>query len=437
MKYAPGSFSKNFAWHGTGLKKLHTSIISGFSGKLIPVGRQQWRDASGIGDPSLELIPVNFFLHNSVGKMSVDELVLQAVQHPHSIRFDRLALFALHLNRNGSGKGVVSRPAMWANEYVRERLWSAGRWQAASLQDGSLDAFIADRMDAQQDVRIKCRNNYRHLYELCAYWPAPLQTINSGADQWMASALFLSWDRHSLDGGNTDKSSLIGMVSSDQLYRLLGVSEGYALRQADSLADLYISSGGPNRVTSVASAMAVKPAPSGKSGGSTTAITTPVTSLAGKTTTPVSPPELPEETGIDWVDQEGSDEVVERRTAERSIQKSNRKKAAALKLHYDNKCMFCGIKLQVAEGRYYSEAAHIKPLGKPHDGPDKIGNMLVLCPNHHLQFDWGILRMVKSGTGFKVLSSSKGDPLNGRMVTSKHTLDEVCIDWHNDWFKSR
>jgi putative restriction endonuclease len=32
-------------------------------------------------------------------------------------------------------------------------------------------------------------------------------------------------------------------------------------------------------------------------------------------------------------------------------------------------------------------AGHIKALGKPHDGPDVMENMLCLCPNHHEQFD--------------------------------------------------
>ena len=100
MKYAPGSFSKNFAWHATGLRKLHTVIRAGFHDALAPVARQQFRNDSGV-DAALSLIPVNFFLHNRTGQISVDELVFQAIERPHSIRFDRLALFALHLNRAG------------------------------------------------------------------------------------------------------------------------------------------------------------------------------------------------------------------------------------------------------------------------------------------------------------------------------------------------
>lgn len=31
--------------------------------------------------------------------------------------------------------------------------------------------------------------------------------------------------------------------------------------------------------------------------------------------------------------------------------------------------------------RGYSEAAHIRPLGRPHAGPDVLANVLSLCPN--------------------------------------------------------
>ncbi|QLD28408.1 HNH endonuclease [Micromonospora carbonacea subsp. aurantiaca] len=54
---------------------------------------------------------------------------------------------------------------------------------------------------------------------------------------------------------------------------------------------------------------------------------------------------------------------------------------------YDHQCQVCGVRLETRDG-YYSEAAHIQGLGKPHDGPDEISNLLCLCPNHHVQFDF-------------------------------------------------
>ena len=39
--------------------------------------------------------------------------------------------------------------------------------------------------------------------------------------------------------GAQDKSNLLELIQSDELYKLLGVSRDYALAQADALADLY------------------------------------------------------------------------------------------------------------------------------------------------------------------------------------------------------
>jgi len=38
---------------------------------------------------------------------------------------------------------------------------------------------------------------------------------------------------------------------------------------------------------------------------------------------------------------------------------------------------------------WYAEVHHLKPLGQ--DGPDTDANMLVLCPNHHVLFDYGVI----------------------------------------------
>jgi len=54
----------------------------------------------------------------------------------------------------------------------------------------------------------------------------------------------------------------------------------------------------------------------------------------------------------------------------------------------DYRCQVCDTRLDLPGGPY-AEAAHIKPLGRPHDGPDVGENILCLCPNCHVQFDSG------------------------------------------------
>jgi putative restriction endonuclease len=54
------------------------------------------------------------------------------------------------------------------------------------------------------------------------------------------------------------------------------------------------------------------------------------------------------------------------------------------------RCQICGVVLGSSAGPY-AEAAHIRPLGEPHRGPDIIENILCLCPNHHVLFDLGAI----------------------------------------------
>jgi hypothetical protein len=58
-----------------------------------------------------------------------------------------------------------------------------------------------------------------------------------------------------------------------------------------------------------------------------------------------------------------------------------------LKDIYNDRCQVCNFTIDKPSGKRYSEVAHIKALKD--DGEDNIGNMLVLCPNHHKMLDHG------------------------------------------------
>ncbi|MEU2976609.1 HNH endonuclease [Streptomyces hirsutus] len=87
-------------------------------------------------------------------------------------------------------------------------------------------------------------------------------------------------------------------------------------------------------------------------------------------------------------------------------------------MHADH-CQVCGIQLATRFGTY-SEAAHIRGLGQPHNGPDELANLLVLCPNHHVQFDTlaiyidpdGIVRSTADGTHRGKLRRLPGHPIS-------------------------
>jgi hypothetical protein len=64
-----------------------------------------------------------------------------------------------------------------------------------------------------------------------------------------------------------------------------------------------------------------------------------------------------------------------------------------LKLAAGYKCQFpgCGQQILKKNGGVYIEVAHIKPVAK--GGKSILGNLLVLCPNHHKEFDFGDLKI--------------------------------------------
>jgi hypothetical protein len=65
------------------------------------------------------------------------------------------------------------------------------------------------------------------------------------------------------------------------------------------------------------------------------------------------------------------------------------KKVAGYKCQFPN----CKSVVKMTNGSNYVEVAHIKPVHK--GGKSIIGNMIVLCPNHHKEFDYGDLKTIK------------------------------------------
>ena len=64
--------------------------------------------------------------------------------------------------------------------------------------------------------------------------------------------------------------------------------------------------------------------------------------------------------------------------------------AQRIKRAHNYECQICGHKIILSDGTRYAEAHHIRPLGRPHDGPDSADNILCLCPNHHAELDYGV-----------------------------------------------
>lgn len=87
-----------------------------------------------------------------------------------------------------------------------------------------------------------------------------------------------------------------------------------------------------------------------------------------------------------------------------------------IKALYNHKCQICGVSIELADGRLYSEAHHIRPLGVPHNGADVASNILVVCPNHHAMLDY-------AAVGLSLLDLR---------IHEKHFISQSSIDYHND-----
>lgn len=100
--------------------------------------------------------------------------------------------------------------------------------------------------------------------------------------------------------------------------------------------------------------------------------------------------------------------------------------AAWVKNLYKDSCQICGNTIITQIGTY-SEGAHIRPLGKPHDGHDTTENMLCLCPNCHATFDFGMLVIdIKERTWTDL---AKG--INGALnINVNHKPDPNFADYH-------
>ena len=114
-------------------------------------------------------------------------------------------------------------------------------------------------------------------------------------------------------------------------------------------------------------------------------------------------------------DQSEDLELTARTFRELNILKRNKNLVLNLKRLYNNTCQLCGTKLKIAENIFYSEVHHVKSLGAPHNGPDTVTNMIVVCPNCHVLLDFSAIEIFK-------------DKIN---VKEPHKVDDSYIDYHN------
>ncbi len=102
-----------------------------------------------------------------------------------------------------------------------------------------------------------------------------------------------------------------------------------------------------------------------------------------------------------------------------------------IKKIYGYKCQICNVYLKTPYGAI-AIGAHIKGLGKPHNGPDVIENMICLCPNHHEQFD-SYSFYIDAET--YVIKGLKGYEDKKITLNKNHNIEKNFLKYHHADYK--
>lgn len=102
-----------------------------------------------------------------------------------------------------------------------------------------------------------------------------------------------------------------------------------------------------------------------------------------------------------------------------------------LKLIYQYKCQICDKAILLYKSQY-AEAHHLRPLGGAHRGPDDAGNILIVCPNHHVEFDYGAIAV--HPVEMTVIHIDSNYSLTGKPVLFHplHKINELNLAYHID-----
>lgn len=101
--------------------------------------------------------------------------------------------------------------------------------------------------------------------------------------------------------------------------------------------------------------------------------------------------------------------------------------AEAVKTAHQHVCQTCSTRIE-RPGGAYAQGAYIRPLGRPHNGPDTADNILCLCPNCHVLFDGWAFAIEDDGT----LTGA----LDGCLIELKnHIINREYLGYHRHLYR--
>lgn len=97
-----------------------------------------------------------------------------------------------------------------------------------------------------------------------------------------------------------------------------------------------------------------------------------------------------------------------------------------VKVLHSHTCQICRSAIDTPAGPY-AEGAHVRPLGRPHDGPDVEENILCLCPNDHVRFD---CLAIAISNDLQILDTVAGKQIGRLSEVTGHSVEQAHIAYH-------
>ncbi|MBT4110869.1 hypothetical protein HOE37_03365 [Candidatus Woesearchaeota archaeon] len=102
-----------------------------------------------------------------------------------------------------------------------------------------------------------------------------------------------------------------------------------------------------------------------------------------------------------------------------------------IKSNFNWKCQVCGKRILLENSKYYAEGHHLKPLGGEYNGPDVKENIIILCPYHHAEFDYGSIAI--NPVTKKIIHSDPNNNYNDKdLVYERTDINDEFIRFHYD-----
>ena len=120
-------------------------------------------------------------------------------------------------------------------------------------------------------------------------------------------------------------------------------------------------------------------------------------------------------------------EIPDERTSETTRKIRNTAIVNNLKQRYNYRCQICGERRKQSKDDYYAEGHHLKPLSD--GGPDDVRNIIILCPNHHVDFDFG---MVKVDPDSLEINHYYEDEEKEIKFQPGHDIDNKFLEYNNN-----